>query len=324
MGLTAKITGILAPTDFSPSAEEACGLAARLASRFDARLLMFHAIQTIDMALQIERTEGRTREEILNDSHDRLLVWFHSVVPEELRCFVTVAAQVAVREPAPEIAGAARASGIDLIVMATHGRSGISHLVMGSVTESVLRTAPAHVLALRTGPESRPFTDVKRILWATDLSPASEGARHYVVMLADTFSAEVCLLHVVNSTELVGTADIPVLPPTSWLAGQVATVERELASKQQEIEWLGLKACRRVTVGTPAAVIVAEAQAEPADLIIMGTHGRTGLTHVFLGSVAETVIRKAPCPVLVVQANPQTKPERPGSGIARAETGAKE
>jgi len=66
MSLTAKITGILAPTDFSRSAEEACRLAARLASRFDARLLMFHAIQTIDMALQIERTEGRTREEILN------------------------------------------------------------------------------------------------------------------------------------------------------------------------------------------------------------------------------------------------------------------
>lgn len=304
MSLTAKITRILAPTDFSRSAEGACCLAARLANRFQAGLLMLHAIPTVDMALQIGARGGRTREEILDESHDRLWVWFHTVVPEELRCFVTAEAQVAVGEPAPEIAGVAKASGIDLIVMATHGRSGISHLVMGSITESVLRTAPAPVLALRTGQESRTLSEVKRILVATDLSRASEGAWRYVLMLADMLSAEVCLLHVVNSYEVVGIADISAVPPASWLKGHLARVEMELASKQREVELLGLDARRKVTVGTPAAAIVAEVQAEAADLIVMGTHGRTGLARIFLGSVAEAVIRKAPCPVLVVQVNP--------------------
>jgi len=93
-----------------------------------------------------------------------------------------------------------------------------------------------------------------------------------------------------------------VPPPTGWLEGRVAASDKELARKQQEVETFGLRARRRVKVGAPAATIVAEAQEARADLIVMGTHGRTGLSHLLLGSVAEAVIRKAPCPVLAVQA----------------------
>lgn len=319
MGLTPKVARILAPTDFSSSTEVACSLAARLANRLEAELLVIHVIPTAEMALKVGTVADRTREEILNKSYKGLRVWFEDVVPGELRRFLTVEVHIAVGEPALEIASAASSKGADLIVMATHGRSGIGHLVMGSVTESVLRTAPAPVLALRAGQEGRPLTEVKRILWATDLSPASEEAWRYALMFADTLSAEVSLLHVVNSTELAGIADMPVPPSAGWLEGQLAAIEKELVTRQREVESLGLSARRKVTVGPPAVAIVAEAQAEQVDLIVMGTHGRTGLTHILLGSVAEAVLRKAPCPVLVVRAKREREPEWSGSGMAQAQ-----
>jgi nucleotide-binding universal stress UspA family protein len=125
MKLTAKITRILAPTDLSGSAEEACRLAARLANRFEAELVVFHAVQTIDVALQVGPATERTQAQVVSGVRERLSAWFHTVVPEELRRFLTLEAQVAVGEPAPSIAWAAKESGADFIVMATHGRSGI-------------------------------------------------------------------------------------------------------------------------------------------------------------------------------------------------------
>ncbi len=81
----------------------------------------------------------------------------------------------------------------------------------------------------------------------------------------------------------------------------LAPLEQDLERRQRAVEALGLRASRKIVVGTPPDVIVAEAQGEQADLIVMGTRGRSGLSHILLGSVAEAVIRKAACPVLTVQ-----------------------
>lgn len=299
MTLKAKITRILAPTDFSPAAEVACRLAARLAMRSEAGLTVFHAIPGKDLAQRME--SGKTQVDILNEGRERLGEWFAAVVPAELRSFLTAEFKVIVGEPTPGIARAAKLSGADLILMATQGRTGLAHLLMGSVTEAVLRTLPIPVLALRPGQAELPLTTVQRILWATDLSPVSEAAWPYVLMLADLLTAEVILLHAVRPAELAGLADHPVPPPAGWVERYLTPLEQDLERRQRAVEALGLRARRKIVVGTPAEVIVAEAQGEQADLIVMGTHGRSGLSHVLLGSVAEAVIRKAACPVLTVQ-----------------------
>ena len=299
MDQTLKIRRILAPTDFSPLAAEACSLAARLANRLEAGLVVFHAIPLLDLTREIEAKRRRTGEAVLSDTRQGLRAWLEAAVPEEWRRFLAIEMQVAAGDPAREIAAAAAET--DLVVMATHGRSGLGQLVMGSVTAAVLRTGRVPVLALRAGQGDRPLTAVKRILWATDLSPTSEGAGRYVLPLAEMFSAEVFLLHVVSAAQLVGAPDMPVPLPGEWLEAELAARDRDLASREKEIEATGATARRKVTVGAPAATILAEAEAERADLIVMGTHGRRGLPHVLLGSVAEAVIRKAPCPVLVVQ-----------------------
>ncbi|MFQ5802554.1 MAG: universal stress protein [Candidatus Methylomirabilales bacterium] len=317
MSLKAKITRILAPTDFSPAAEVACRLAARLAMRSEAGLTVFHAIPGTEVAQRME--SGKTQIDMLNEGRERLGEWFAAVVPAELRQFLVAEFKVIVGEPTPGIARAAKLSGADLILMATQGRTGLAHLLMGSVTEAVLRTVPVPVLALRQGHEEGPLTTVQRILWATDLSPVSEVAWPYVLKLADLLAAEVILLHAVRPAELAGLADHPVPPPTGWMERYLASLEQELERRQRAIEALGLRARRKIVVGVPAEVIVGEAQGEQADLIVMGTRGRSGLSHVLLGSVAEAVIRKAACPVLTVQVKQEREASEWDTGGASPE-----
>lgn len=301
MSLTAKITRILVPTDFSPPSTIACLLAARLANFLNAGVVIFHAIPRTDLHPEFGRPGKRTQVEFLDATRTQLQTWFEAVVPSELRGFLPVEFKVRVGEPIPGIAWAVRRSGADLVLMATQGRTGLAHLLLGSVTEAVLRTVPIPVLALRLGQGERPLTGVQRILWATDLSPVSEGAWRYAVTLAGVFAAEVIILHAVRPAELAAVAEHPVPPPAPWVEQYLAPLEDGLDRRQQALEALALRARRKVVVGVPAEVIVAEAEAEQADLIVMGTHGRTGLPHVLVGSVAEAVIRKAPCPVLAVK-----------------------
>ncbi len=301
MSLAMKIARIFTPTDFSAAAEVACRLAAQLANHFKAELVLFHAISGMDLLEEMGRARGKTQGEVLDDLGDRLGGWFEAVVPARLRGSLLVQIKAVVGEPAPVIVRAAKRSGADLILMATHGRTGLAHLFMGSVAETVLRSVPVPVLALRPGHGDRPLTEVHRVLWATDLSPVSEGAWRYALTLADVSGAELVLFHVVPPAEMPWLDEQPVPTPGTWLEQYLAPLDHKLERRQQAAEALGLRARRKVIVGDPAEVIVAQAQAEEVDLIVVGTRGRTGLPHVLMGSVAEAVIRKAPCPVLAVQ-----------------------
>lgn len=144
--------------------------------------------------------------------------------------------------------------------------------------------------------------DLHRILVPTDFSKHSENALAYAVAFAEKFEAELYLLHVVQDLAVfvpeAVTAAPPVAPPVEQLTAAVCeALDRVIDSHQ----------LRRFTVhaevreGSPFYEIVRFAKEQEIDLIIMGTHGRAGLVHVLLGSVAEKVVRKAPCPVLTVR-----------------------
>jgi nucleotide-binding universal stress UspA family protein len=121
----------------------------------------------------------------------------------------------------------------------------------------------------------------------------------------------------VRPTKLARPVDHPVPLPEGARERYLAPLEQELERRQQVVEALGLHARRKVLVGVPAEVIVAEAEAEQADLIVVGTRWRSGLPQVLLGSVAEAVIRKAPCPVLAVKAKRDDEAiERDADGAA--------
>lgn len=143
---------------------------------------------------------------------------------------------------------------------------------------------------------------IRRVLAPTDFSDSSAPAVRYAAELAGKFGAELTLLHVVQDLTLV----VPdVMMPTPVAAPALNDmVEGAKAGLGTFVQKLGLEPLRpktEVRIGAPAAEIVAAAQELKADLLCIGTHGRTGLAHFLLGSVAERIVRHAPCPVLTVR-----------------------
>lgn len=142
---------------------------------------------------------------------------------------------------------------------------------------------------------------VKRILCPTDFSEQSSQATKYSLAFAKQFNAELHLLHILEvhagSTPLFGAGLAPL--PRVQESKQQADVE--LARMLDSDQCSGIRVVRKTTDGVPFVEIISYARANDIDMIIMGTHGRSGVTHMMIGSVAERVVRKAPCPVLTVR-----------------------
>lgn len=144
--------------------------------------------------------------------------------------------------------------------------------------------------------------DLHRILVPTDFSKFSQHALTYAAAFAEKFGAELYLLHVVQDLALVIPEVIPVEPPLTPSVEQLTTAVQSAFDRVIEENRLGgLTVHREVREGTPFYEIIRYAREATIDLIVMGTHGHTGLAHVLLGSVTEKVVRKAPCPVLTVR-----------------------
>jgi nucleotide-binding universal stress UspA family protein len=144
--------------------------------------------------------------------------------------------------------------------------------------------------------------DLHRILAPTDFSKHSSNALTYAAAFADKFSAELHLLHVVQDLAVfipdMITVAPPVMPTVKQLTEAVHVAFDRLV-RENQLE--RLTHYREVREGSPFYEIVRYAKDKDIDLIVMGTHGHTGLAHVLLGSVTEKVVRKAPCPVLTVR-----------------------
>lgn len=144
--------------------------------------------------------------------------------------------------------------------------------------------------------------DLKRILVPTDFSKPSQNALTYAAAFAEKFGAELHLLHVVQDLALFIPDMVTVTPPIGPTVEQLTAGVRvafERLVKENKLE--KFKTTHFVREGTPFYEIIQYAKEKDIDLIIMGTHGHSGLAHVLMGSVAEKVVRKAPCPVLTVR-----------------------
>ncbi len=147
--------------------------------------------------------------------------------------------------------------------------------------------------------------NLKRILWPTDFSENSRLAGVYACALAEQFGSELHLLHVVEDVlTMIPEAGMTFPPPNEYQPKLRASAEKALSQLPDANSALRKTAVRHVRNGHPFVEIVRYAKEAEIDMIVVGTHGRTGLVHVLLGSIAEKVVRKAPCPVLTVR--PQT------------------
>jgi nucleotide-binding universal stress UspA family protein len=140
-----------------------------------------------------------------------------------------------------------------------------------------------------------------KILHPTDFSECAAHAQATAVDLARKLDAEIVLLQVLVETPLYGETILNMPKVQSVYDAQRKWAEATLEARIGDLRQRGMKASWRVQVGVPFQEIVRIAKEERADMIVMGTHGRTGLNRALLGSVAERVVRLAPCPVLTVR-----------------------
>jgi universal stress protein A len=143
--------------------------------------------------------------------------------------------------------------------------------------------------------------EIRQILAPTDFSEFSKQAICDAFELAQTFGAKLLIIHVVELPAYPVEGFVPPSIGTTLLEDLERQASLELAQVHPETPDAKVEVMRQVVVGTPYRKIVEVAEAEHVDLIVMATHGRTGLSHLVMGSVAERVVRMAPCPVLTMR-----------------------
>jgi nucleotide-binding universal stress UspA family protein len=200
-------------------------------------------------------------------------------------------------EPLTAIARAVKQERVDLIVMATHGRRGLSRWLLGSVAAGVVRSAHVPVLLVRGQLEWRPGM-YRRILIPLDGSEAAEAILHVVERLAHPTDTTVTLLQVIEPLPTALQAESP-FGVEEVLAFAREDSERYLAKVAEPLRQSGWQVETLVCYGKIAKTIVDLSKEGETDLVAMVTHGRAGLERLFLGSVSEAVLGRSPIPVLL-------------------------
>jgi nucleotide-binding universal stress UspA family protein len=285
-----NIRRILFPTDFSDGAARAFPQAVALAEAHDAEL---HILNVTGSHEEAETT--------LPVFHPTLHEWFGASSPEngpDLDALSIVQNQIDGDVPPEEITGYVEEQGMDLVVMGTHGRRWAQRMLLGSVTEEVVRTAACPVLTVQTDVEETPGQDVRRILVPVDFSDASETAVEHAAELAQTYDTQIELLHVVEEVTYPSAYGVdPVYMPPQEMIPRVEESLGEIAQKKIGHEGVQISA----TVGYAPLTILDHIEDNDVDLVVIATHGRTGLGRMLLGSVAERVIRRSAVPVFIVK-----------------------
>lgn len=194
------------------------------------------------------------------------------------------------------ILSAAARHDANLIVMGSHGHTGLRHVILGSVAERTLRGSPIPVMVVKED-EADANQAIRRIVFATDFSSHAEAAAELAIAFAKSLGASVEICHV-EVTKSPAWMSIEPPPPSDW----IEAIRREAGERMQvvlqEFTKAGIEARTHLVEDTPSLAIPNLATELDADLIIMGTRGQSGLRHVVLGSVAERTVRLATCSVL--------------------------
>ncbi len=285
---------VLVPTDGSECAERAARHGVALAGRFDATV---HVLGVAD----VDRAAGPFAAGGVSEAFvDRIESEFESAVDavaDLAGSDVSVRTAVVRDTPGEAIVEYVGREGVDLVAMGTEGRRGLRRFVTGSTTEHVVRHAHVPVVTARqTG--AAPVTDYDRVLVTTDGSDHARTAVDHAVAVADAFDATLYALSVVDVGSLPGGPT--ATPPTRALEQRQEHGEAATAAVADRAETAGVAAVTEVREGFPGPAILEYAEAEGVDLIAMGTHGRTGVDRLLLGSTTERTLRRADVPVMSV------------------------
>jgi nucleotide-binding universal stress UspA family protein len=290
------IDRILCPMDFSEFSARAYSYAQSLSKRYGAKLYVEHVVQPLGAAYPYYAFPD-TVSQIYGDLADEAKQHLQEFVKIHTRDGIQTEFVVETGPVSQCIISFSETQAIDLIVMGTHGRQGVDHLTMGSVTEKVLRKAQCPVLAVRrpahdfVSPEKEGEpVQLQKILFCADFSQQSERALSYALSLGMEYNAELTLLHVLEE-----------VPKPNDLERETESIRQQLLKPvpTDARNWSSIKSV--VRIGKPYQEIIQLALEARIDLVIMGVRGRSALDLALFGSTTHRVLQLGPCPVLAVR-----------------------
>lgn len=305
MSVTTGRPNILFATDGSQGSAAAEAYACGLARSWGASLTVMHVL---------EFPSGLNPENPVNQLYLAELMKQATQELVELKTRaagrgVSAETKIATGIPSEEVLAAVTGEGPDLIVVGTRGKTGLAHILLGSTAERIIRAAPCPVLAVRARLHDEEKTGrlrhnppvIERILVPIDFSDYSLDALEYGAVVAQRSKASVRILHVL---EPVSYGLDFTLPHVAKRDHDRTAITKKLSDLTAALTSAGLVSDFVVSGGLPADSILSAAVTPDVGLIVMGTHGRRGLSHALFGSVTESVLRKSLCPVLTVR-NPK-------------------
>ena len=287
---------ILVPLDGSELAERALPIATALAKPSGARLMLVRAAWAHVLA-GVDPTDAQVKA--VREAE----AYLQGVTGRAATQNVRAEARVPYDTAAEGILMEVDDSDADLVVMCTHGRSGLGRLIYGSVAEEVIRRSPVPVLLVRpTGADAtlrRDGATQPKLLVPLDGSARAEAILPAAIDLAEATRGELVLLHVEDPSHPDPSSVLSV--PESTGKEPVVRLETYFAGVEERLRRAGLAARTEVRFGSPAGAILAAERSRGVRLVAMATHGRTDLLEPITGSVAREVVLEGTLPVLLAR-----------------------
>jgi nucleotide-binding universal stress UspA family protein len=296
--MTTKIHRIVYATDLSSASEPAWSEAQLLGRLLGAEIVLLHAVAPPPAVFTEAYVPPQVYEELLRSARREAEEGLDRLLGSVAGSGTKVRMRLEEGPPAERVLDVVAEESADLLVVGTHGRTGLQRVVLGSVADRLMRQATCPVLTVRPAPDGAPREGIRRICYATDFSPTARAAWPWAVAIASAAGAEIDLVHVTFEP-------VPDRHLSAETIGRMAQVLHDQGRSEAErfLERSTLPRERihvRLASGAPGEQIVHRAREEAADLVVMGTHGWSGIARWMLGSVANHVIQAAPCPVLTV------------------------
>lgn len=287
---------ILCPSDFSDVSARAETYATAMARHYDATLHLLH----VDPPMPVTAPYGEIPVDIRLFEEQRVQATADLAASAAKAREAGVPTESTIRggHPAREILAVVKEENSDLVVIGTHGRGGVEHLLLGSVAEKVMRKAPCPVMVVPPGAHPETGVLFSRILCPIDGSAASREAVRYAVSLARETDGHLTLLAVVEPVPVTG--EFGALDVDEYRKAGEAHARKVLADALPAEVRAWCRVDEKVAVGKASERILDTAQSERADVIVMGVRGRGAIDMLAFGSTTNDVIRRAACPVLAV------------------------
>lgn len=289
---------ILVATDFSEYSKVALDICLGTCKCMKTKLYVLHTIEKFPHDYR-HLLSGTAHADMKQKLEAEAMSKIKAMIPAELLESGDVIPIVRFGKPFLEIIQIVKEKKVDLLAIGTHGRAGMDRVILGSVAERIVRKAGCPVMVIR----GRKYVGFKRIIVPIDFSDCSRKALEYAIATAKAHNSKLTILHVYEESFIepyVNAAN------SEEEAGEIMK-EIEFVNEIKYDEFLktvdlsGVEYEKLLKKGVPETDIVEIAMEQQANLIVMGTHGRSGIKHILIGSTSEEVVRAVHCDIIIVK-----------------------